>query len=471
MCSRACGVHVLRRCASGVTVRPDEGRHHQGSADRGRLPRTPSSCVLRAIMTSGSRPAGPTERRPRARSSDRSATCVRTSSTVGPSRRHDLNHQATGSIMWQRAHAWHAEGAARCFEHERDVLKPLASRPYRSFVLPPEARSKAALPRRSAASAAVTRARRSMKAAARRAATGLGPARRSDARCARSPRRGPYPGRWRWRDGLGGHRATHGCPDQSAQQPAASGRDALQQATGHQNARTSTSASTLDEREQIDSQNSASWRVRRTIFLGPPGVGKTIWPSLAIAAAQRPRVYYGALADLIRRGKAAGRLSHRSRTYCSWSSTRSYLPVNQTGAMLFFQLINRRYENRAHVQQGLGVGRDPGRPWPQHSSTGCDHCHIGGNSYRMRQPPSSLKCSTRLLRKLFTPAEKERKSKGENDELEARHLPPKCDFSTAITVTFSTGVDTRWPRPRPRFARSPVVGAPSRRMLWRRRSA
>ena len=64
----------------------------------------------------------------------------------------DLNHQARhwlDHVANVRTHGTLKERPVDRFEHERDVLKPLASRPYRSFVLPPEAkkRAKAALPR------------------------------------------------------------------------------------------------------------------------------------------------------------------------------------------------------------------------------------------------------------------------------------------------------------------------------------
>ncbi len=58
--------------------------------------------------------------------------------------RHWLDHVAN-----VRMHGTLKERPIDRFEHERDVLRPLASRPYRSFVLPPKVKkqAKAALPR------------------------------------------------------------------------------------------------------------------------------------------------------------------------------------------------------------------------------------------------------------------------------------------------------------------------------------
>src|SRR5499427_4356609 len=108
-------------------------------------------------------------------------------------------------------------------------------------------------------------------------------------------------------------------------------------------------------REQMESLHELGFVERRenVIFLGPPGVGKThLAISLAIAAAQSGRrVYYGTLADLItslEEAQAAGRLQARLKVLTHPAllvvDEIGYLPISRTGAMLFFQLMTRRYE-------------------------------------------------------------------------------------------------------------------------------
>ena len=206
------------------------------------------------------------------------------------------------------------------------------------------------------------------------------------------------------------------------------------------------------KREQIDSLHELGLLERKenVIFLGPPGVGKThLAISLAIAAAQSGRrVYYGALADLItslEEAKTAGQLGRRLNilTYPSLLviDEIGYLPVSQSGAMFFFQLINRRYErastvltsNKGFEEWGQILGDDV------MAAALIDrllhHCHIvniRGNSYRMRKHTDLSKMLHSPLAEPSPspPPQKESKSKGENDDLEARHLPSKCDIFT-----------------------------------------
>jgi len=139
------------------------------------------------------------------------------------------------------------------------------------------------------------------------------------------------------------------------------------------------------------------------IFLGPPGVGKThLAISLAIAAAQSGRrVYYGTLADLItslEEAQAAGRLQARLTILTHPAllvvDEIGYLPITRTGAMLFFQLMTRRYEHASTVLTSNKGFEEWGDIFGDDVMAAAlidrlvHHCHlvtIRGNSYRMRQ--------------------------------------------------------------------------------------
>jgi DNA replication protein DnaC len=159
------------------------------------------------------------------------------------------------------------------------------------------------------------------------------------------------------------------------------------------------------KREQIESLHELNFvdRKENVVLLGPPGVGKThLAISLAIAAAQRGRrVYYGTLIDLItslEEAQASGQLTRRLAVLTHPSllvvDEIGYLPINHTGAVLFFQLMNRRYErastvltsNKGFEEWGEVLGDDV------MAAALIDrvlhHCHlvnIRGNSYRMRE--------------------------------------------------------------------------------------
>ena len=176
------------------------------------------------------------------------------------------------------------------------------------------------------------------------------------------------------------------------------------------------------KREQIESLHTLGFVERRenVILLGPPGVGKThLAIALAIAAAEHGRrVYYGTLADLItslEEAQQAGRLQQRLRTLVFPSvlvvDEIGYLPVSRTGAMLFFQLMARRYEHASTIlTSNKGFG-EWGEVFGDDVMAAAlvdrlvHHCHIvniRGNSYRMRHHAD--------LRSALTPSEGESES-------------------------------------------------------------
>lgn len=159
------------------------------------------------------------------------------------------------------------------------------------------------------------------------------------------------------------------------------------------------------KREQIDSLSELGFLERRenVVLLGPPGVGKThLAISLAIAAAQSGRrVYYGTLADLVsslEEAKASGSLKRRLAVLTHPAlmvvDEIGYLPVTQSGAVLFFQLMSRRYEHTSTILTSNKTFEEWGEVFGDEVMAAAlidrilHHCHIvniRGNSYRMRQ--------------------------------------------------------------------------------------
>jgi DNA replication protein DnaC len=111
-------------------------------------------------------------------------------------------------------------------------------------------------------------------------------------------------------------------------------------------------------------------------------------------------VYYGTPGDLIASledAQTAGRLAHRLKTLTFPSvlvvDEIGYLPISRTGAMLFFQVIARRYERASTVLTSNKGFDEWGEIFGDEVMAAAlidrlvHHCHIvniRGNSYRMR---------------------------------------------------------------------------------------
>lgn len=99
-------------------------------------------------------------------------------------------------------------------------------------------------------------------------------------------------------------------------------------------------------------------KAENIIFLGSPGVGKThLSVSIGIESAKNRRSSYfincAELIEKLKKAKAENNLEKRLKFYSRYQlliiDEVGFLPIDEEGSKLFFQLISRRYEKKSTI--------------------------------------------------------------------------------------------------------------------------
>ena len=162
----------------------------------------------------------------------------------------------------------------------------------------------------------------------------------------------------------------------------------------------------------VSSTDAADLR-HRVLYRDPDVIALDKPPGLAVQGGSKTLRHLDAMLDALRfEAKAAGNLSRRLRVLTHPAllvvDEIGYEPVNQDGAVLFFQLINARHERASTVLTSNKGFEDWGGVLGDEVMAAAlidrlvHHCHIvniRGNSYRMKDHQNLLQSGSDRRRK------------------------------------------------------------------------